>query len=131
VSLFVFVGANGYGSDVRIIDSEMVATAHWVNANLPAETIIAAHDIGALGYFTERPLVDLAGLITPAVIPFIRDEARLLAFSQAQGASYLVTFPSWYPLMTADLEAIYSTNSPWAVALGNDNMTVYRLPSKE
>lgn len=124
---FVGVGAQGYANDVQFIETEMVATAHWLNRNSPPDAIIAAHDIGAIGYFTERPLVDLAGLITPAVIPFIRNEDRLLAFSQEQGAAYLVTFPSWYPRLTTRLPQIYSTNSPWAVKAGYDNMAVYQL----
>jgi hypothetical protein len=90
--------------------------------------VIAAHDIGAIGYFTERPLVDLAGLITPDVIPFIRDEKALLEFALSQDAAYLVTFPSWYPDMTANLAPVYETNSPWAISAGSDNMVVYRLP---
>lgn len=125
--LFIGVGAQGYANDVQFIETEMVKTAHWLNRNTPAGATIAAHDIGAIGYFTERPLVDLAGLITPAVIPFIRNEERLLAFSQAQGAAYLVTFPGWYPRLTAKLTPIYSTNSPWAVNAGYDNMAVYQL----
>ena len=36
--------------------------------------IVAAHDIGALGYLDDHQLVDLAGLITPEVIPFMLDE---------------------------------------------------------
>ena len=125
--LFIFLGIQAYGRDVRIIETEMVATAHWLRSHTQADTIIAAHDIGAIGYFTERPIVDLAGLITPEVIPFIRDEEALLAFSRAKNADFLVTFPSWYPSMTASLTKMYSTNSPWAIEGGSDNMTVYSL----
>ncbi len=127
MSFFLLLGGYSYAKDVRFIESEMIATAHWLVVNTPPDSIIAAHDIGAIGYITERPLVDLAGLITPAVIPFIRDEAKLLAFSQAQQASYLVTFPSWYPTLTQTLEEVYSTDRPWTVKEGHDNMAVYRL----
>lgn len=126
--IFVGLGVQSYGRDVRIIETEMVDVALWLHENTEPETIIAAHDIGAIGYFSERPIVDLAGLITPDVIPFIRDEAALLEFSLANQAEYLVTFPSWYPEMTADLTPIYSTQSPWAIAAGNDNMAVFILP---
>ena len=44
-----------------------------------------------------KDVADLAGLISPEVIPFIRDEARLFNWLQTQGAHYLVTFPGWYP----------------------------------
>lgn len=129
LSLIVFwiVGAFTYARDVRIIDTEMVATAQWLQENTSPQTIIAAHDIGAIGYFTERHLVDLAGLITPEVIPFIRDEARLLSFSRAEGATYLVTFPSWYPNISSQLPLIFQTDTPYAPQAGGDNMAVYRL----
>ncbi|MFQ5575378.1 MAG: hypothetical protein ACE5G8_00140 [Anaerolineae bacterium] len=125
--LFVSVGARGYANDVQFIETEMVAVAHWLAQNTPPQTVIAAHDIGAIGYFTQRPLVDLAGLVTPDVIPFIRDEAALLAFARARGAAYLVTFPRWYPAISASLPQVYSTNSPWAIAAKYDNIAVYNI----
>ena len=57
-----FLGARSYGEDVGLIQSEMVVTAKWVAANLPPDAIVAAHDIGALGYFDNHELIDLAGL---------------------------------------------------------------------
>jgi len=94
---YVPLGAVTYATDVSIIDDEMVAVAKWLAVQTPPEAVIAAHDIGAIGYFSRRPLLDLAGLISPEVIPFIRDEAQLLVWLQARGARYLVTFPGWYP----------------------------------
>ncbi|MCK6627132.1 MAG: hypothetical protein L6R45_18385 [Anaerolineae bacterium] len=126
---FTFIGAQAYGRDVRFIESEMVATAHWLAAQTPPNTLIAAHDIGAIGYFTERSLIDLAGLITPEIIPIIRDEPALLHFVTARQADYLVTFPSWYPGLTQSprLTRLYSTQAPWSPQAGGDNMTVYRI----
>ncbi len=122
---FVLLGAQSYANDVTFIDTEMVKTARWLNESTAPDAVIAAHDIGAIGYFSARPLVDLAGLVTPAVIPFIRDETRLLAFSRGAGAKYLVTFPSWYPQMTASLPEVYRTGSAWAQAHNHDNMAVF------
>ena len=127
IFIFIGLGAQAYGNDVTFIETEMVKTAQWLNQNTPPKAIIAAHDIGAIGYFTQRHIVDLAGLITPAVIPFIRDETKLLAFAKKQQATYLVTFPSWYPSITALYPKIYTTNSPWAIKANHDNMAVYQL----
>ena len=129
VLAFTVLGAQAYSRDVRIIESEMVATAKWLNKNTEPNVLIAAHDIGAMGYFTQRPLIDLAGLITPEVIPIIRDETALLDFIVTQRADYLVTFPSWYPNLTQNsaLALCYTTNAPWAPQAGGDNMTVYRI----
>ena len=125
---FLGIGARATVTDVRIINGEMVTVARWVDAHTPQDAVIAAHDIGALGYFAPRPLLDLAGLISPQVIPFIRDEAQLLAWMESEGAAYLVTFPSWYPQLTNDprLEKVFQTNTAITRELGNDNMAVYR-----
>jgi hypothetical protein len=106
-----------------------VATAQWLAEHTGSDDLLAVHDIGAVGYFTRRPLLDLAGLITPKVIPIIRDEAALFEFVKSRQAEYLVTFPSWYRELTArpELHLIYSTGAPWAPQAGGDNMAVYRL----
>ena len=51
---FIFLGAHSYAEDVAVIESEMVVTAKWVAENLPPDALIAAHDIGALGYFDDH-----------------------------------------------------------------------------
>lgn len=126
---FITMGARTYAQDVAIINGEMVAVARWIEAHTPADARIAAHDIGAIGYFAGRPLIDLAGLVTPEVIPFIRDEERLWEFIQAQGADYLVTFPSWYPQMTArpELRMVFQTDTALTRQMGSDNMAVYAI----
>ncbi len=123
--LYLPIGARAYAADVDVIDGEMVAVAQWLDQHTPPKAIIAAHDIGAIGYFTRRPLLDLAGLISPEVIPFIRDEARLGEWMKAKGAQYFVTFPAWYPRLSSapDLTPLFaghSLNSP-------EHMTVYAL----
>jgi hypothetical protein len=104
----------------------MVATAKWVAENTPPDALVAAHDIGALGYFGDRPLLDLAGLISPDVIPFIRDEARLRAYLDSQAADYLVTFPGWYPSLTNATLPVFQTQAGFSPSLGGENMAVYR-----
>jgi len=132
VFAFLGLGARAYAADVGFIQGEMVAIAHWLEENTPPDSLIAVHDIGAVGYFTRRPLLDLAGLVTPEVIPFITDEARLMAFMQDRGADYVVFFPDWseaYRRMAQDprLELVYTTDFPWTVKQGHANMAVYRL----
>ena len=79
-----------------------------------------------MGYYGQRNLLDLAGLISPEVIPIIRDEDRLAAYLHAHNVDYLVTFPDWYPKMTAGLTPVYQSGGKFAPAEGGENMTVYR-----
>jgi hypothetical protein len=123
---FIFLGAQSYARDVAVIESEMVVTAQWVAANLPPDALIAAHDIGALGYFDGHELIDLAGLISPEVIPFIRDEPRLADYLDRRGADYLIAFPGFYPLLTKNAEIVFVTNSDISPTIFNEeNMAVY------
>lgn len=126
---FLVLGGQSYVTDRRIIQHEMVDVALWLREHTPPDTLIAAHDIGAIGYWAERPLLDLAGLINPDVIPIMRDETRLLEYILDRQADYLVTFPSWYPEMTQDarLSHRYPTQAPATPLHGQDHMTVYRI----
>jgi hypothetical protein len=123
---FYVVGAKAYSTDVAVIKTEMVATARWVAENTPPGALVAAHDIGALGYFSGRPLLDLAGLVSPQVIPFIRDQEQLAAYLDKQQADYLVTFPGWYPLLVRELHPVYQSHGTIAPEIGGENMVVYR-----
>jgi hypothetical protein len=126
---FWVIGAVQYSADVAIIDCEMVQTARWVAANAPADTVVAAHDIGALGYFYERPFIDLAGLVSPEVIPFLRDEDRLRDYLFSRRATFVVVFPEWYPAFDADRRFVpaYQTTCAVTRAAGERNMIVYRI----
>ena len=126
---FVGLGARSYGEDVGLIESEMVETAKWISVNLPADKVVAAHDIGALGYFDHHPLIDLAGLVSPEVIPFIRDEARLAAFLERRHADYLVAFPAFYPILTRDAQVVFTSGGRFAPEIGEKNMAVYAWKS--
>jgi hypothetical protein len=122
---FYAQGALAYAGDVAIIESEMVDTGRWVAQNTPPDALIAVHDIGAIGYFGQRRLIDLAGLISPEVIPFIRDEPQLASFMDKQGAEYLITFPGWYPQLIQGKEPVYISPGEFAPASGGENMIVY------
>ena len=124
--IFFFLGGRAYAQDVAVIESEMVAAANWIAANTPGDALIAAHDIGALGYFGNRSLLDLAGLISPDIIPFIRDESRIAAYLDEKDVDYLMTFPDWYPDLVKKGTLIFDTEGKFSPAIGGENMQIYR-----
>jgi hypothetical protein len=123
---FWVLGAKAYAGDVAIIESEMVAAAKWIEANTESDALIAAHDIGALGYFGGRKLIDMAGLVSPEVIPIIRNEGALKDYLDSQQADYLMTFPGWYPDLIREATLVYSTGANFSPAQGGENMEIYR-----
>lgn len=126
--LFAFwiLGARSFSLDVAIIETEMVETAKWISQNLEPDSLIAAHDIGALGYFSNRKILDLAGLITPDVIPFIRDEKKLSLYLELNNVDYLMTFPGWYPELIQNKELIYRSSGKFSKFFGGENMSIYK-----
>ena len=134
--LFWARGALAYGDDVGFIEGEMVATAHWLNKHTAPGDLIAVHDIGAVGYLTDRPLLDLAGLITSEVIPFMTDAERLADWMTERGAAYAVFFPNFsstYAQLATDprFEQVHCTAYALTRSLGFQDMCVYRLTPGE
>jgi hypothetical protein len=123
---FWLLGARAYARDVSIIETEMVASSRWIAVHTAPGSLIAAHDIGALGYFGGRPIIDLAGLVSPEVIPILRDEGALAQYMNQHGAEYLMTFPGWYPELTHWAQPVFRTTAPFSPAAGGENMVVYR-----
>ncbi len=137
LALFFWVrGAVAYRDDVAFIENEMVATAHWLQRHTGPSDLVAVHDIGAVGYLLDRPLLDLAGLITPEVIPFMTDAERLVEWMLDQGAAYAVFFPDFSPTYAqladdARLEEVHCGSYAWTRSLGHDNMCVYQVVDED
>jgi hypothetical protein len=128
---FVVVGAGTYARDVSVIEGEMVTVARWLSQNTAANAWIAAHDIGAIGYFAGRPILDLAGLISPEVGPLLRDEQALAEHVLDSPAEYLVSAPGWPYAEIAgrpDVRLVFSADFELTQALGMNSSAVYRLP---
>jgi hypothetical protein len=129
----VVLGAPAYGRDNQFIQSEMVETARWIEQNTSPDTVIALHDIGALGYFAPRPVVDLAGLVSPDIIPVMGDEDKTADFVISRHADYLIVFPRWfgYERIVARPEfcAVWSADQIAGYQAASDlgPMTVYRV----
>ena len=127
--LFWVWGAQIYAQNVAWIESEMVETAQWVARNLPPETLVAAHDIGALGYFGNRSqIVDLAGLISPEIVPFMRDEAQIFSYIQNLNATHVIVFPLWYPGLIKECLLVYQADGRYAGLNPLGILSVYECP---
>ena len=124
--VFAFIAARQNAHDVYWIESEMVLTAQWVQENVAPDALLAVHDIGALGYFVPNPILDLAGLITPEVVPFIRDEDRLHKYLDDNSADYLIVFVTDYPNLTSNRIPVFIAGLEFdPVGIEND-MKVYQ-----
>ncbi len=96
------------------MQASLIPWGRWFQAHTPADAVIAAPDIGALGFFGRRRVVDLAGLVTPEMVPVLRrwpqeDAVARFEFARFSRPDFLVDRAprAW------DLRA----RSPWGAAL--------------
>lgn len=128
IASFILIGARTYARDVAFIETEMVAGALWIRDHTPADSVVASHDIGALGYFSGRRIRDLAGLVDPEIIPFLGDEDRLAQWLDEVGVDYVMTMQRFTPRLVADHPDAVIYVSPYAVStsIGYDQTLILR-----
>lgn len=55
----------------RGLDRGPAEIGRWLRANAAPEAVVATPDIGAIGFFGERYVLDVGGLVTPAMAPIL------------------------------------------------------------
>jgi 4-amino-4-deoxy-L-arabinose transferase-like glycosyltransferase len=127
------LGLRAYTTDVEIIDSEMVRTARWMADGLDRDELLAVHDIGAVGYFASREIIDLAGLVSPELLPIIPVETNGDAawdMLRERDARYLMGFADQLPGgIPSDprLCPVFRARGMNAEVSDTYNMSVYRI----
>jgi hypothetical protein len=58
------------------LQTSLIRWGRWFEANTTSDAVIATPDIGAIGFYARRRVVDLAGLVTPAMVPLLVREAQ-------------------------------------------------------
>jgi hypothetical protein len=66
--------------------------AEWLRQSAQPEDSVAYVEIGVLGYYSDRPVEDLMGLVTPRVLPYVARNDVLGAFL-TQPAPYVIFHP--------------------------------------
>src|SRR5262249_60426908 len=70
------------------LERSLVLWGRWFGAHAPRDAAIATPDIGALGYYSGLRVVDLAGLVTPAMVPLLERESPEDLVSRLAFASF-------------------------------------------
>jgi hypothetical protein len=126
LAIYLWIGAGQFVEDVGIIDTEMVQTAQWIQTNTPSDSNIAAHDIGALGFFGQRKIVDLGGLTDLDALEVLSGKQPLSVYLAQKHADYLMTFVGSYPSDLSGCTPIWSQAGTDTISPNNRNMAVYR-----
>lgn len=85
-----------YAESCKYITTRQVKTAHWIREHLPQDAVVATHDIGALAFYSERKIVDMVGLVSPAMIENIGRLDRLHKFLAGQNVTHLAVLQNWF-----------------------------------
>jgi len=127
-----------HGRNVYSINHQHVAMAEWVKGHTAPDAVIATHDIGALGAISQRRIVDLFGLVTPAMIHRVNSVIPTLGSApgwylnriQASGATYLVGYPGWLSFIREApdcFEAIHHEILDRVDICGGADMVAFRI----
>ncbi len=94
-------------------------------------------DIGAIGYRTENPLLDLSGIVSPQVLRQVRaalspsDPAGLAGMRRVlDGArpDYLVVFDGWYPPILQAMSPVMRFDRPQNLTMAGSRLVVAATP---
>jgi hypothetical protein len=135
VSLFGLVislwinGAADYAYRIQLYSAVHIKAAEWINAHTSPDAVIATHDIGIIGYHTGRQIVDLAGLVTPEIVPIMRDPQKLADYLRTKRVSYLLLYTGYYrELLTAlNAQLVFSPDAERLRAMGVEPFEVYEV----
>jgi tetratricopeptide (TPR) repeat protein len=100
--------AEEYTDMCRYILDRQVRTAHWLSENLPPDAIVATHDIGAIGYYSGRRVVDMVGLVTPAAVKTLGNLDSLQSLLAQKGVTHLAVLRSWFEI--TNIPPLFRTN---------------------
>ncbi len=124
--------ADRYAWAVQNIDAMQVHLGRWVAAHTPPDARLALNDVGAIAYVSRREVVDVMGLVTPAIVPYRRaGEAGVLRYLERTCPDYLIIFPAWFPELSAMSDRftpIYRIRLDHNTVAGADEMVVYETP---
>lgn len=112
------------------INDMQVALGRWLRAHTHAGALVAANDIGAIGFESERPILDTIGLVEPAIVEHTLAGGSLVEYLDRRRPEYVVVFPAWYPQIAADaarFEPVHRVRLDLNVICGADEMVVYRV----
>jgi hypothetical protein len=125
-------GASTFAIQVKLLNTNHADVAHWVDEHTPKDAVIATHDIGLVGYITQRQLVDLAGLVTPEVIPIMNDQVKLAGFVREKRVTYVIVFTGYYRdfLKELDAQLVYSPEPADMQTLGLEPFEVFQIPAR-
>lgn len=117
---------------VRNINDQHLMAVDWLRANMRPTDTLAVQDVGAMGYYLDKPVIDLTGLVTPALWPLQHDLDSVWRGARGKGANLFVIYnrlnPKFYTMHKDSLVLATEFRVRLPLASSADTvMSVYRL----
>lgn len=94
-----------YADQTHHISIRQVATAKWLRDHTPEGSIVATHDVGAIGYYSNRKIIDVAGLINPEFIKELLDQnfsQIMVEEMKKRNVTYIAFLREWYRVVNQE-----------------------------
>ena len=85
----IITWADVYATSVLHVNRVHRAAGEWLREEFPPGTVIAVFDVGAVKYFSELPVMDIAGLTDREALKYVL-KGDILPYIKAKDARYLV-----------------------------------------
>jgi hypothetical protein len=136
-------GSQRSARNVLDVESSDVAAAYWIRDNLPKDAKLGVQDVGAIAFLTENPLVDMAGIVTPEILPYVKGDLRgshrsglegLIGYLRREQVDFLVLFPESYggletlALLEPNLRPIYRRQLDGNITMAGSNIAILATP---
>jgi hypothetical protein len=96
IGLFCLAAANTlywnrvYDANLEHMLDVRIAASHYVQQRIGPELPVAAFDVGAVRFFSQRPIIDLGGLIDPALDEVYRADGKVDRYLAERGVRYVI-----------------------------------------
>jgi predicted membrane metal-binding protein len=92
--LLIYVASNiswakVYADTVLLVNNVHCQAGRWLHNNLPAGTNIAAFDVGAIRYYSELPVTDIAGLTDNEALKYVY-AGKVVDLMRKENSQYFV-----------------------------------------
>ncbi len=96
-------GKKRYAFECRQFLNRHVKMAYWIKENVPEDSNVATHDVGAIGFITGRRVIDLVGLLDGRAIGISRSPEKIKSYLDESGCDYVAVLNSWFAVEGGEL----------------------------
>lgn len=127
--VLVGFGINVFAYNVQNINAMQREVGLWLRTHTEPGARVAADEIGAIGYFSDRYVVDLVGLVTPGIVPLKRARQPLSPFLCTHKVDYFAIYPGKHDEFDSffHMELAYTQEVPFNTINPDSRLLVYRV----